>query len=188
MKIIIASGNKHKIDEISEMLPKNIECQGYSQDVEETGQSFIENATIKALAISKLCPGAYVLADDSGICIHALNHKPGIYSARFLAELDYYQKNSHILELLKNEKNRKAYFACALAFVKDGNILYQNTSYCYGSISKEISGQDGFGYDPIFIPNGQQLTFAMDVEYKKYHSHRALAIKEWLKYVAYLSE
>lgn len=186
MKIIIASGNKHKISEISEMLPNNIQCHGYSLDVEENGQSFIENATIKALAISKLCPNDYVLADDSGICIHSLNHKPGIYSARFLEQLDYYQKNSHILELLKNTDNRKAYFACALAFVKDGNILYQNTSYCYGNIAREISGKDGFGYDPIFIPNGQQATFALDVEYKKHNSHRALAIKEWLKYVAYL--
>lgn len=188
MKIIIASGNQHKIEEIRKMLPDYIECIGYSQDVLEDGNSFIENATIKAMAISKLFPDDYVLADDSGICIHALNQQPGIYSARFLPDLSYEQKNQHIIDLLENSNQRNAYFACAIAFVKNCQILYQNTSYCYGKISKVIGGEKGFGYDPIFIPNNHSLTFAQDEDYKQKHSHRSIAITEWLKYVAYLFE
>lgn len=188
MKIIIASGNQHKIDEIKQMLPKEIECIGYSQDVEENGSTFIENATIKAMAISKLFPQDYILADDSGLSILALNHQPGIYSARFLAELSYQEKNQHILNLLSQSSNRNAYFACAIAFVQNQNVLYQNTSYCYGKIATEIGGDKGFGYDPIFVPNNHNLTFAQDENYKQQHSHRSIAIKEWLKYVAYLCQ
>ncbi len=185
MKIIIASNNSGKIKEFKKILePKGYDVISQSEaginiEVEENGTTFKENATLKAEAIYNLTKTP-VLADDSGLEVDYLNGEPGVYSARYMGlDSDEARKNC-ILEKLKGveETKRGARFVCCICYVdENGNKQYAQ-GYWNGKIAQKPTGQNGFGYDPIFIPDGEQRTSAeMLPEEKNAKSHRANALK-----------
>ena len=187
MKLIIASNNEGKIKEYKEIL----ELFGYdviSQkeagidiEIPETGTSYRENALLKAEGIYKLTKTA-VLSDDSGLSIDFLNGGPGLYSARFKSELSQKEKNQYILNEMKDTDNRKAKFVCSICFIFENGEKIEVQGICPGKISRKIEGERGFGYDPIFIPDGYDKTFSdIGQEEKNKISHRALAIKELIE-------
>lgn len=148
----------------------------------ETGQTFLENAVQKAQLAAKLT-SSFCLADDSGLAVEALNGDPGIYSARFF---DNGNGMNKIITRLQNSNNRKAYFVCALVLVNPwGEVIWQTEEKWFGQIAHEICGNKGFGYDPIFIPTGYQITVGeMEPALKEKISHRGQAIeklKQFLK-------
>ncbi|MEI0684729.1 RdgB/HAM1 family non-canonical purine NTP pyrophosphatase [Brachyspira pilosicoli] len=182
-KLVIATANKHKLIEIQnifkdsakEILPMPSDIG----EIIEDGNSFIENSLIKAKAVynhTKL-PS---LADDSGICINALNGEPGIYSARYGGEnLGYKEKMQMILDKLKNKNDRTAYFITSAVCVLDDNYYIALEGIVNGVIVESPKGFDGFGYDPIFKPNGYDITYAeMTLEQKNSMSHRAIAMNK----------
>ena len=182
-KLVIATANKHKLTEIQnifkdsakEILPMPADIG----EIIEDGNSFIENSLIKAKAVynhTKL-PS---LADDSGICINALNGEPGIYSARYGGEnLGYKEKMQMILDKLKNKNDRTAYFITSAVCVLDDNYYIALEGRVDGVIIESPKGFDGFGYDPIFKPNGYDITYAeMTLEQKNSMSHRAIAMNK----------
>lgn len=182
-KLVIATANKHKLIEIKnifkdsakEILPMPSDIG----EIIEDGNSFIENSLIKAKAVynhTKL-PS---LADDSGICINALNGEPGIYSARYGGEnLGYKEKMQMILDKLKNTNDRTAYFITSAVCVLDENYYIALEGIVNGVIVESPKGFDGFGYDPIFKPNGYDITYAeMTLEQKNSMSHRAIAMNK----------
>lgn len=182
-KLVIATANKHKLIEIQnifkdsakEILPMPSDIG----EIIEDGNSFIENSLIKAKAVynhTKL-PS---LADDSGICINALNGEPGIYSARYGGEnLGYKEKMQMILDKLKNKNDRTAYFITSAVCVLDDNYYIALEGIVNGVIVESPKGFDGFGYDPIFKPNGYNITYAeMTLEQKNSISHRAIAMNK----------
>lgn len=184
--VMIASGNENKIKEYKQML----EPLGYvvhdlkeikHLQVEETGTTFAENALIKAKSLKDIY-NMIIIADDSGLEIEALDNQPGIHSARFLEGYDYQMKNSKILEMLENTENRKARFVCAIALVDEKEHVFQGVME--GSIAYEIKGENGFGYDPIFISSGYDKTVAQ-LSYKEKNeiSHRGKATKLLLEYL-----
>ncbi|MGI6608841.1 MAG: RdgB/HAM1 family non-canonical purine NTP pyrophosphatase [Erysipelotrichaceae bacterium] len=184
--VMIATGNSNKVKEYRQML----EPLGYTVhelkeiehlEVEETGHSFAENALIKAENIKDIC-NMIVIADDSGLEIEALDNQPGINSARFLAGYDYDYKNKAILEMLKNESNRKACFVCAIALVEEEKHVFEGVME--GSIAYEMKGENGFGYDPIFMTKEYGLTVAqLTSQQKNAISHRGKATKLLLEYL-----
>lgn len=182
-KLVIATANKHKLIEIQnifknsakEILPMPADIG----EIIEDGNSFIENSLIKARAVynhTKL-PS---LADDSGICINALNGEPGIYSARYGGEnLGYKEKMQMILDKLKNKNDRTAYFITSAVCVLDDNYYIALEGRVDGVIVESPKGFDGFGYDPIFKPNGYHITYAeMTLEQKNSMSHRSIAMNK----------
>jgi XTP/dITP diphosphohydrolase len=152
-RIVLASGNKGKIREISGML-KGYEVIGYKElgidiEIEENGSTFYENALIKAKTISDMI-NLPVLADDSGLMVEALGGAPGIYSARYAGDGIDEHNNQKLLEVLKGEKNRNAKFVCSMVlYFPNGKILsaYGETK---GEILQSPQGEEGFGYDPLF--------------------------------------
>ncbi|MBR3720482.1 MAG: RdgB/HAM1 family non-canonical purine NTP pyrophosphatase [Clostridia bacterium] len=186
MNIIIASNNQGKIREFKKMLkPMGYTVLSQSEagidiEVEETGTTFKENATLKAEAIYNLKHTA-VLADDSGIEIDYLNGEPGVYSARYMGMTNDADRRKCILEKLKDAKDdeRGARFVCCICYIdENGNKQYAE-GYWYGKIATEIRGENGFGYDPIFVPDGETITSGeMNPEEKNLKSHRANALKK----------
>lgn len=191
INIIIASNNKGKIREFKKILEPmgyNVFSQsevGVNIEVEETGTSFKENAELKATAIYNLKHTA-VLADDSGLSVDYLNGEPGIFSARYMGLKTGEERRNCILKKLENvpEDKRTASFICSICFIKENGKKIEVTGKWDGSIIKEERGENGFGYDSIFKPNGENRTSAeMLSEEKNEKSHRALAIKELKKYL-----
>lgn len=191
MKLIIASNNQHKIYEIKKMLGDRFEeilslCEaGIEHEVVEDGTTFIENAVKKAREISEIS-GCASLADDSGITAHALGDRPGVYSARFAGvHGDDEANNALLLEKLRNCENKGAHYTCAMALsYPDGSVVTAE-GYMYGSITEHRRGERGFGYDPIFIPDGETRTVAeMSDEEKNAISHRGRALRELLAKLA----
>lgn len=184
MRIIVATKNENKIREISEMLsPLGFEVisqtnAGIDIDVEETGDTFLKNALIKARAVSLVCDD-YVLADDSGLCVDALDGKPGVYSARYAGEgATDLEKIEKLLNELCDETNRSAKFVTSMAFITpEGKEITTSGEVC-GRILKEPSGDNGFGYDPIFYSDELEKTFAEATpDEKNSVSHRGRALK-----------
>ncbi|MCI5604647.1 MAG: XTP/dITP diphosphatase [Clostridia bacterium] len=183
MKIIAATKNKGKIKEISNILGKlgfEVESQqdaGYDVDVLETGDTFEKNALIKARAIAMLCDEP-VLADDSGLCIDALDGKPGVYSARYAGEdATDADKVNKILEELKSKKDRTARFVTSVAFIFPNGKEITASGEVKGYITAEPLGENGFGYDPIFYSDELKKTFAQaSDEEKNSVSHRGRAL------------
>lgn len=183
-KLVIATSNKHKLKEIEAIFKGNIvkEIMPMPHDINEiieNGNTFIENSLIKAKAVynhTKL-PS---LADDSGLCINALNGRPGIYSARYGGEnLSYEEKIQMLLDELKNEEDRTACFITSAVCVLDDSYYIALEGKVNGKIIEKPRGIDGFGYDPIFQPEGYNITYAqMTLEEKNSISHRALAVKK----------
>lgn len=182
--IILCTTNKGKVKEINEILPQDdpIVFKTIDQvyqgnfEVDETGKTFYENALLKAKAGAVLTK-EFCLADDSGIEIEALGGKPGIYSARYLKD----HKLDDILQELKGKTNRRCRFVCCLVLVDgEGKEIHHIEEYCYGNIANESKGTNGFGYDPIVIPDeysSENLTVAeLDSSIKNKISHRAKAL------------
>ena len=185
LKIVFATGNLHKLQEINEISKgSGIEfiLPPTDFDPDETGTTFEENSYIKAKEAA-LLSNCIALADDSGLCVEALNGEPGIHSARYAdtpqARID------KLLGNLTNVTNRKAKFVCAMTLVDEfGNVLDKEIGECYGEIATEQSGTNGFGYDPVFIVDGYGVTMAeMSEDLKNSISHRANALSKIISYV-----
>ena len=187
MKVVLASKNKHKLEEISKITEKfgiDLVLQselGIDLDVEETGTTFEENSFIKAEAVMK-ATGLPALADDSGIAVDALNGEPGIYSARygFDESLDDWGR---LLLLLKNTEHvpdgqRQAQFVCVITLVTPEGQIIQARGEIHGELLREARGENGFGYDPIFFyPPFGKTTAELSLEEKNSVSHRGNALK-----------
>lgn len=184
-KLILATSNKDKAREIAEILSDTpfvvttMKEEGYDPDIVEDGKTFEENALIKARTVHSLAKGAYVMADDSGLCIDALDGAPGIYSARFCGEDSTYpEKFAKIFEMLKDvpEEKRTAKFVCSIAVVRpDGSEFTVRGEIC-GVLHEKPVGDGGFGYDPIFyVPEFGMTTAQMTREQKNSISHRGKA-------------
>ncbi|MDD2969676.1 MAG: XTP/dITP diphosphatase [Lachnospiraceae bacterium] len=189
-KIIFATGNEGKLKEIK-MIFADMEIEvvsmneaGIDVEIEENGSSFEENAVIKAKAIAEICH-EIVLADDSGLVIDALGGEPGVYSARYMGEnTSYVLKNQNILERMKgvNEADRSARFVCAVAAAFPDGEIATTEGLMEGIIALEPSGENGFGYDPIFYLTQHQCTSAdLDPKTKNEISHRGKALEEMKK-------
>ena len=176
--LVIASGNKGKIGEFKQLLddfPLDLVTQPVGFEIEETGSTFMENARIKAIAVSQ-ATGNLSLADDSGLSVEALGGAPGIYSSRY-ASSDK-QRIEKLLAELKPFSNRKAKFECALCIASGEKVLIEVSGFCEGLITFFPKGENGFGYDPIFEVSGLGKTYAeMDHEKKKHIGHRGNAFK-----------
>jgi XTP/dITP diphosphohydrolase len=150
----------------------------------ENADSFKGNALIKAETVAKYTDD-YVLADDSGLCIDALDGAPGIYSARFCGEdSTYEEKFKKIFEMLEGvpEEKRTAHFTCAIAVVKPDKTSFTVEEYFNGVLHEKPAGENGFGYDPIFIPDGYDKTFGeLPAAVKNSMSHRARALQNAIK-------
>ena len=181
-KLVVATGNLHKLREIAEIFTEfevvSQKQMGFDEDVEETGTTFAENALIKARAAAKAL-GCVALADDSGLCVDALNGEPGIYSARYCGHHGSDEENRRLL--LKNMlgvENRSAHFTSAIALVyPDGRELLAE-GHTYGKILYEEVGNGGFGYDCIFENDDLGKSFGVaTAEEKNAVSHRGRAIR-----------
>ena len=182
-KIIFATGNKNKLKEIKEILPGfdiiSAKDAGISIDIEETGTSFRDNAYIKAKAIWDIT-GGIVLSDDSGLEVDYIGGEPGVYSSRYMGEnTSYTIKNQNIISRLNDAKGneRSARFrACICAVLEDGSAIFTEGSM-EGLISQTISGENGFGYDPIlYLPEYDKTSAEIDPDEKNRISHRGKAL------------
>ncbi|MBP3467928.1 MAG: RdgB/HAM1 family non-canonical purine NTP pyrophosphatase, partial [Lachnospiraceae bacterium] len=220
MKITFATGNAHKLKEINEITQKYPPFEGGSKslisgrgqiefvlppegfDPVEDGETFEENSLIKAREAARLS-GMMALADDSGLCVEALNGAPGIHSARYAETAQ--ARIDKLLKALENVPslggglgrglNRRAKFVCVMTLVDaDGKVLFQTRGECHGEIAREQSGVNGFGYDPIFLVEpspslplprrGKKVTMAeLSEEEKNEISHRGKALRKVLEYL-----
>lgn len=184
MKIIVATKNENKIREISEVLsPLGFEVvsqtnAGINIDVEETGDTFEKNALIKARAVSLVCDD-YVLADDSGLCVEALGGRPGVYSARYAGEgASDRDRIEKLLSELENVTDRSAKFVTSMVFITPDGKEIKTKGEVFGKILKAPTGENGFGYDPIFYSEELEKSFAdATVAEKNSVSHRSRALK-----------
>ena len=183
-RIVIASGNNHKIREIAEMLP-DYEIVSYKNfadfEIEETGATFYDNALIKAKTVAETLKCA-ALADDSGICVDALDGAPGIYSARYAGDGDDEHNNDLLLKNMENKTDRRAKFVCCMVYCSENGDILSASGEVKGEILTERHGQNGFGYDPIFY--SYELKKPMGTataEEKNSVSHRHRALKEIIK-------
>ena len=186
-KILIGTHNAGKFKEIAYLISKKYKkispISLKIKSPKETGKSFISNSKLKANFFSRYV-NYPVISDDSGLCIQALNNKPGIYSARLAKKYgSFFKAMQFILKKMRNKKNRKATFVCSLSYKKNDGKILSVEGRLKGNISKKIKGKNGFGYDPIFIPIGSQLTFAEMKPSKKYKiDHRFIAFKKIRKF------
>ncbi|MDP1814702.1 MAG: RdgB/HAM1 family non-canonical purine NTP pyrophosphatase [Leadbetterella sp.] len=188
IEICLASNNAHKIVELQQMLGdtfliKTMKDIGCEDDIEEYGTTFEENSRIKADYIHNLY-GVNVIADDSGLEVEALDNRPGVYSARYAGEPTNHQANIEKLILeLEGIENREARFRTVITLILDDKH-YAFEGQVSGKITKELRGDEGFGYDPVFIPDGFEKTFAeMPADLKNQISHRANAINRLLEHL-----
>lgn len=184
MKIFLATGNKKKISEITAIFdnPKyeilSIKDGIEIPEVIEDGVTFEANATKKALEIAKFT-GMVAIADDSGLCVEALNGEPGVYSARYAGEDATDEKNNQkLIENLEGIENRNAKFVCVIAIAKPDGEYHTFRGEVEGKIVDIPAGEDGFGYDPHFYIKEYGKTFAQMPEVKNKISHRAKALEK----------
>ncbi|MFT5964890.1 MAG: XTP/dITP diphosphohydrolase [Flavobacterium sp.] len=188
MQLVFASNNKNKIKEIQQILPQSItilslEDIGCHEEIPETSNTIEGNAILKANYVTKKY-GYDCFADDTGLEVEALNGEPGVYSARYAGEqCDSESNMNKLLNALDSKTNRKAAFKTVITLNKEGK-QHLFTGVAPGKITVEKSGNQGFGYDPIFQPEGYQETFAeMDSALKNTISHRAIATKQLISFL-----
>ena len=188
MKLVFASNNKNKIQEIQALVPKNIQIVslediGCTEDIPETADTIEGNAILKANFVTEKY-GYNCFADDTGLEVDALNGAPGVYSARYAGEQkDANDNMDKLLSELEDKSNRKANFKTVIALNLNGK---QNlfTGIINGKIIEEKIGTNGFGYDPIFVADGYEKTFAeLTMEEKSTISHRGIAVKELILFL-----
>ena len=185
--IVIASSNAHKVEEYRALLKdQDVELQSLADypgfpGVEENGSTFAENASLKAAAVSKYCDAA-AFADDSGLEVAALGGRPGIFSARY-AENDAARRQK-LLGELEGVTDRSARFVCVIAIAFNGEVIETFEGEVRGKILTEERGEGGFGYDPLFVPDGYEQTFGeMPQELKNRISHRAAAFRKAVEFI-----
>lgn len=190
--LTIATRNAHKAQEIAAILPPHFTVRTLADyptlpDVEETGTTFAENAALKACGISAALPGL-VLADDSGLCVDALEGAPGVYSARYAGEHGNDAANNAKLladlATLPADTAKTARFMCAMCLAEGGKVKAEFIGKVEGSITATPAGEHGFGYDPLFVPHGYTCTMAqLPAEEKNRISHRADALQQFLAFI-----
>ncbi len=191
-KFVLASRNRHKISELEAILSLHLSEKfeilslddiGFTDDIEENGNSFEENALIKATIPAKL--GYFGIADDSGLCVDALGGAPGIYSARYAGKACSNEENNkkllHELEGVPQDR-RGAVFVCTIAIVAPNMKKAVAVGECRGFITSALQGKEGFGYDPLFFYPEKNKTFAeLSANEKNAISHRALAVEAFAR-------
>jgi len=193
MKLVFATNNKHKLEEVSAILPDSIKLVSLADidcydDIPETAETLEGNALQKAMYVKDHF-GLDCFADDTGLEVEALNNAPGVYSARYAGpEHDAEANMEKMIRELKGKENRNARFRTVIALLLDGKEYYFE-GIINGIIIDEKRGDAGFGYDPIFIPSGYDQTFAeMGNELKNKISHRALAVQKLAAFLSTLSD
>ena len=188
MELIFATNNRHKLEEIAKAINKKIELLsladiGFSEEIPETHETLEENSREKAYHIYNRYK-TNVFADDTGLEVDALNGDPGVYSARYAGNHCSFQDNvDKVLQELKGVKNRKAKFRTVITLILEGQE-YQFEGIVEGEITITECGRKGFGYDPIFRPNGFKETFAeLSLDKKNEISHRGLAVKKLIEFL-----
>lgn len=188
MQLIFATTNKNKLKEVKKLLLKKINLQtltdvNFSGDIPETENTLQGNALLKARFVTTNF-NLDCFADDTGLEIEALNGEPGVYSARYAGEEKSSEKNlQKVLQKLKGIENRNAQFRTVIALIIDG-VEYLFEGVVKGKITTEQKGNDGFGYDPIFVPEGFDKTFAeMTLQEKNEISHRAIAVRKLAEFL-----
>ena len=187
-KILIGTHNAGKFKEIAYLISKRYKKISPTslkiKSPKETGKSFISNSKLKVNFFSKHV-NYPVISDDSGLCIQALNNRPGIYSARLAKKHgSFFKAMKFILKKMKNKKNRKAIFVCSLSYKKNNGKIVSVEGKLKGNIAFKIKGKKGFGYDPIFIPLKKRITFGQMSKLKKIKmDHRFIAFQKLKKKV-----
>ena len=194
-RLIVATRNQKKTIEIREMLEgicevidvTELEAEGKSlPEIEETGTTFAENATLKAVGISKEVAGL-VLADDSGLEVDGLNGEPGVWSSSYGGEEGNHLKNNARLERelpSVPEEKRTGRFRCVMVLAKGGELLGEFAGAVEGRLLEKPQGSEGFGYDPYFVPEGHEKTFAeLGSDIKNGMSHRGRALRQVVEYL-----
>ena len=187
MDLIFASHNENKVNEIRLILPKAINLLSltdidFHTEIEETGSTLEANAEIKAKTIFEKT-GKNVFADDTGLFVEALDGQPGIYSARYAGTGNSTDNIVKLLRELNGIDNRKAYFKTVICLIWEGEIHFL-TGEVHGNILEDERGLSGFGYDPIFVPEGYSETFAeMNMADKNRISHRSKAVEKLINFV-----
>ena len=202
MKIILATNNEHKLSEIRSIFDKDIEVLsmkdvGIDTDIEENGETIFENSRIKAVYVTtelkkKNFPFPYtVISDDTGLMVEALNGEPGVYSARYAGGEGHDSEANMqlLLKKLNGCENRKAHFSTIITLIEEKASFLSHMMFFEGrvdgTILKEKHGTEGFGYDPIFQPDGYDCSFAeLGIGIKNKISHRAIAIGKVAEYLA----
>jgi XTP/dITP diphosphohydrolase len=187
LEIVLASNNANKAREITEILGKKkatvltLPEVGFIGEIEETGETLAENALIKARIVAKKVPSKIIMADDTGLEVDYLAKAPGVYSARFAGpECSYIDNNIKLLKLLKGvkKKERGAVFRTVMAVIYPNKKEELYEGRVSGYIAEKLTGNKGFGYDPVFYPENSSKTYAqMDIEEKNLVSHRMKAVK-----------
>ncbi len=188
--LVIATRNAHKTQEIREMLGDHYEVKDVRDfpnlpEVEETGTTFLENATLKALAISREV-GGLVLSDDSGLEVDALGGRPGVWSSSFGGEEgNHARNNERMMREMAGQEVRTGRFRCVMVLAEAGEVLAHFEGTVEGRVLEQESGGGGFGYDPLFAPDGYEQSFAeLGAEVKNSMSHRGRALAKvvaWLE-------
>ena len=189
-EIIFASHNHGKIAEMTNILqPFGISLITADEiempEVEETGTTFKENATLKAVTIAKIT-GKACIADDSGLCVKALNGRPGVYSARYAPNRDFDLAMDKLLAEIKDsgQSDRSAYFACVVVLAQPDGSCCSFEGRVDGKIAEAKNGTGGFGFDPVFIPEGYNQTFAqLGADVKNTISHRGRAMAKFIDFL-----
>ena len=187
-ELVIASNNKGKITEIRSMIDSSIrlyslEDISFSQEIEEPFHTFEENALTKAKTIFDFC-GKNTFADDSGLCVPALNNEPGVHSAYYggLPRSDQ-KNNERLLKELETASGRNAFYKCVICLLWDENPYFFE-GICEGKIALKPSGEKGFGYDPLFIPDGYDESFgSLPLAVKNELSHRGKAVRKMVEFI-----
>ena len=184
MDLILATTNDHKYHELKTLMPNiNLIKATDMVEVDENAPTFLGNALIKAKALYDILKMP-IIADDSGLCVEALDNKPGVKTARYGSDvfnriLESSERNEYLLSNLKNETNRNASFVCTLVAYISPNRIYSVTEEVKGLITKEQFGVDGFGYDPVFfLPELDKTMAEIDKDTKGLYSHRGKAAKK----------
>lgn len=185
-QLVIASNNKGKINEIRQIIDSlelmSLNDIGFTEEIDEPFHTFEENALAKASAIHKFC-GKNVFADDSGICASALNGEPGVDSAHYSGGRDDEKNLQQLLANLVDKTDRFGYYKAVICLIWDEQVYYFE-GVCCGKIIDVPRGEGGFGYDPIFVPDGYSETFAqLSPEVKNQISHRGIAVRKMVDFL-----